>query len=100
MTPYLHDIGGLGGIKITSASTSSANEPAKELSFVNIVQLKTMIKVRRSVRFSILRENTSEVVNENDYYYFIINIMYKLQGAMVFSRHQKLNSTRKLRPEK
>ena len=33
MIPYLTDIGGWGGIKMASASTLSANEPAKDLIF-------------------------------------------------------------------
>ena len=74
-TPYLPDIDGRGGIIMASASTPSANEPAKDLSLVHIVQLKPMIKVqisgrmvssgiRCSVRFSILRENPSEEVDD------------------------------------
>ena len=41
---YLLYTGGQGRIKIASASTSSANEPAKDLILVHTVQLKPMIK--------------------------------------------------------
>ena len=37
-------IGGRGGIKMASASTSSANEPATDLVLVHTVQLKPMVK--------------------------------------------------------
>ena len=49
-TPYLPDIGGRGGIKMASASTPSANEPAKDLILVHTVQLKPMIKAHISGR--------------------------------------------------
>ena len=45
--PY---IGGWGGIKMASASTPSANEPAKDLILVHTVQLKPMIKAQLSGR--------------------------------------------------
>ena len=41
-TPYLPYNGGQGGIKMASASTLSANEPAKDLIYT--VQLKQMKK--------------------------------------------------------
>ena len=37
-TPYRPDIGGWGEIKMASASTPSANEPAKDLILVHTVQ--------------------------------------------------------------
>ena len=43
-------IGGQGGIKMASASTPSANEPAKDLILVHTVQLKPMIKAQISGR--------------------------------------------------
>ena len=43
-------IGGRGGIKMASASTPSANGPAKELIVVHTVQLKPMIKAHSSGR--------------------------------------------------
>ena len=42
--------GGHGGIKMVSASTPSANEPAKDLIIVHTVQLKSMIKAHFSGR--------------------------------------------------
>ena len=39
-----------GGIKMASASTPSANEPAKDLILVHTVQLKSMIKAQISGR--------------------------------------------------
>ena len=41
-------IGERGGIKMVSASTPSANEPAKDLILVHTVQLKPMIKAQIS----------------------------------------------------
>ena len=43
-------ISGRGGIKLESASTQSANEPAKDLILVHTVQLKPMIKAHFSGR--------------------------------------------------
>ena len=48
--PYLLYIGGRGGIKMASASLSSANEPAKDLILVHTVWLKPMIKAHFSGR--------------------------------------------------
>ena len=42
--------GGQGGTKMVSASTPSANEPAKDLILVHTVQLKPMIKAHFSGR--------------------------------------------------
>ena len=54
MTPYHSYIGGrIGwrvGIKMASASTPSANEPAKDLILVHTVQLKPIIKAQISGR--------------------------------------------------
>ena len=54
-TPYhpyimVGGIGGHGGIKMALATTTSANEPAKELILVHTVQLKPMIKAQISGR--------------------------------------------------
>ena len=53
-TPSLPYIGGQyrgrGGIKMATASTPSANEPAKDLILVHTVQLKPMIKTHFSGR--------------------------------------------------
>ena len=67
---------------MASVSTQSANEPAKDFILVHTVQLKQMIKAQISVRMessgisdvafaSVLRENPSEEVDddENEYYY-------------------------------
>ena len=66
---------------MVSASTPSANEPAKDLIIVQTVQLKPMIKAHFSgrmvssgvsdVTFASVIENTSEEVDDedNDYYY-------------------------------
>ena len=43
-------IGGRGRIQMASASTQSANEPAKDLILVHTVQLKLMIKAHFSGR--------------------------------------------------
>ena len=42
--------GGWGGIKMASASTPSANEPAKDLVLVHTVQLISLIKANFSER--------------------------------------------------
>ena len=67
---------------MVSASTPSANEPAKDLIIVQTVQLKPMIKAHFSrrmvssgisdVTFASVIENTSEEVDDedNDYYYY------------------------------
>ena len=67
---------------MVSASTPSANEPAKDLIMVQTVQLKPMIKAHFSgsmvssgisdVTFASVIENTSEEVDDedNDYYYY------------------------------
>ena len=99
---------------MASASTPSANEPAKDFILVHTVQLKPMIKAQISgrmvsrgdkwcsVRFSILWENPSEEVDddENDDYKIIIIIVNKSQETTVFSGGQKLTSAMKLMPEK
>ena len=67
---------------MVSASTPSANEPAKDFIIVQTVQLKPMIKAHFSgrmvssgvsdVTFASVIENTSEEVDDedNDYYYY------------------------------
>ena len=49
-TPSLPYIGGQGGIQVASATTPQANEPAKDLILVHMVQLKQMIKAQISGR--------------------------------------------------
>ena len=66
---------------MASPSTTSANEPAKDVILVHTVQLKPMIKEQisrrmlssgiSSVRFSVLRENPSqEEFDDYDNYYY------------------------------
>ena len=52
-------IGGKGGFRIASASTPSVNEPAKDLSLVQTIQLKPMMKAHVSVRM--VSSGTSDV---------------------------------------
>ena len=95
-------IGGRGGIKIASASTPSANEPAKDLTLVHPVQLKPMIKAQISGRM--ISSSISDVViasvhSEKTRLKKLIIIMNKSQETMVFSRCQKLIPAMKLKPE-
>ena len=98
-------IGGLGGIKMASASTTSANESAKDLILVHTVQLKPMIKAHSSGRmvssgisYLVIASIYSEKTRLKK---LMINIiMNKSQEMTVFSGHQKLTSAMKLRPEK
>ena len=64
--PYIggryRGIGGQGGIKMASASTPSANEPAKDLILVHTIQLKPMIKAHFSGKM--LSSGISEKVRE------------------------------------
>ena len=64
-TPYIPYIGGRGEIKMASASTPSANEPAKNRILVHTVQLKPMIKAQMSGRMvsSCLSDAASASVN-------------------------------------
>ena len=67
-------IGGRGGIKMTSACTPSANEPAKDLTLVHTVQLKAMIKAHSSGRMvsTSISDNPYKEVDDgdDDYYYY------------------------------
>ena len=92
---------------MASASTPSANEPAKDIILVHTVQLKPMIKARFSGRmFSsgisdvVISSVHSEKTRLKKSMRMIIIIMNKLQEMTVFSSCQKLTSTMKLRPEK
>ena len=58
-------IGGRGGIKIVSASTPSANEPANDLMLVHTLQLKPMIKAQISGRM--VSSGISDVVTASVY---------------------------------
>ena len=91
---------------MASASTPSANEPAKDLILVHTVQLKPMIKAHFSGRM--VSSSVSDVAFASVYseksrlkklMKKIIIIMNKSQETKVFSGHQKLTSAMKLRPE-
>ena len=91
---------------MASASTPSANEPAKDLILVHTVQLKPMIKAHFSGRM--VSSSVSDVAFASVYseksrlkklMKKIIIIMNKSQETMVFSGRQKLTSAMKLRPE-
>ena len=100
------DIGGQEGIKMASASTTSANAPAKDLSLVLTVQLKPVIKAQISgkmvcistndVAFTSVHSEKTRLkkVDYDNYYY------EKIAITTVFSGCQKLTSAMKLRPEK
>ena len=102
-TPYLPDIGGRGGTKMASASTPSANEPAK---LVHTVQLKPMIIAQISERMvpsGISDVAFASVYSEKTLLKKLMKniiIMNKSQETTVFSGHQKLTSAMKLRSEK
>ena len=92
-----------------SASTPSANKPAKDLILVHMVQLKPMIKAQisgRMVSSGISDVAIASVHSEKTHLkkcmmiMIIIMFMNKSQETMVFSWHQKLTSSMKLRPEK
>ena len=89
---------------MASASTPSANEPAKDLILVHTVQLKPMIKAQISGRM--VSSGISDVAitsvhsEKTRLKKLIIIIMNKLQETMVFSGCQKLTFSMKLRPEK
>ena len=104
-------IGEWGKIKMASASTSSANEPAKYLILVHTVQLKPMIKAQISgimVPNVISDVATASVYTEKTHLkklkmlkMIIFIIMNKSQEMMFFfGGCQKLTSAMKLRPEK
>ena len=98
---------------MASASTPSANEPAKDLILVHTVQLKPNIKAQISGRMvssassgvsdvaftSVHSEKTrlKKLMNYDNHHHYYLN---KSQETMVFSGRQKLTSTKKLRPEK
>ena len=98
-------IGGREGIKMASASTPSANGPAKDLILVHTVQLKPVINAQISGRM--VSSGISDVAFASVYAkktrlkkLIIIIVMNKSQETMVFSGCQKLTSAMKLRPEK
>ena len=92
---------------MASASTPSANEPAKDLILVHTVQLKPMIKAHFSGRM--VSSGISDVANASVHsektrlkklMMIILIIMKKSQETTLFSGCQKLTSATKLRPEK
>ena len=97
---------------MTSASTPSANEPAKYLIFVHTVQLKPMIKAQISgimVSNGVSDVATISVHSEKTrlkklmmkiIIIIIIIILNKSQETTVFRGRQKLTSATKLRTEK
>ena len=105
----LGNIGRRGGIKIASASTPSANEPAKDLILVHTVQLKPMIIAQisgrivssgiRDVAFASVQSDKTRL-KKLMMKMSIIIIMNKSQETMFFCGHNKLTSAMKLRPEK
>ena len=89
---------------MASASTPSANEPAKGLILVHTVKLKPMIKAQisgRMVSSSISDVAFASVYSEKtSLTKLMMIIMNKSQETTVFSGCQKLTSAMKLRPEK
>ena len=93
---------------MASASTPSANEPAKDLILVHTVQLKLIIKAHFSgkmVSSGISDVAITSVHDEKTHLKklmksIIITIMNKSQETTVFSGRQNLTSTMKLKPEK
>ena len=91
---------------MASASTPSANEPAKDLILVHTVQLKPLIKAQISGRM--VSSGISDVVIASVYsektrlklMKIAIIIMNKSQEMTVFGGRQKLTSAMKRRPEK
>ena len=94
---------------MASASTPSANEPAKDFILVHTVQLKPMIKAQISgrmvssgitdVAFASVHSKKTGLKKSMEIIIIII-FMNKSQEMMVFSGCQKLTSYMKLRPEK
>ena len=86
---------GLGGIKMASASTPSANEPAKDLILVHTVQLKPMIKASSGisdVTFASVHSEKTHLKKLMMKIIIIIIIKNKSQETSVFSGRQKLTS--------
>ena len=94
---------------MTSASTPSANEAAKDLILVHTVQLKPIIKAQISGRM--VSSGISDVASTSVHFeknclkkcmmiIIIIMLMNESQEMVVFSGCQKLTSAMKLRPGK
>ena len=74
---------------MVSASTPSANEPAKDLILIHTVQLKQMIKAQASASVQSEKTRLKKLMKM---IIIIIVIMDKSQEIMVFSGRQKLTS--------
>ena len=95
---------------MASASTPSANEPAKDLILVHTVQLKPIIKAKTSERMvssgisdvAIASVHSEKTRLKKCMMIMVIIIMFmnKLQEMTDFRGRQKLTSAMKLRPEK
>ena len=92
---------------MASASTPSANEPAKDLILVHTVQLKPIIKAQISGRMVGISEAIASVHSEETrlkkcmmIMIIIVMFMNKSQHMPVLSGCQKLTSAMNLRPEK
>ena len=89
---------------MTSGSTPSANEQAKDLILIHTVQLKPTIKAQISGRM--VSSGINEVAIASVHFdkthlkKLMIIMMNKSQETTVFSGRQKLTSAMKLRPEK
>ena len=88
---------------MVSASTQSANEPAKDLILVHTDQLKLMIKAHFSGRM--ISSGINDVVfsslhSEKSRLKKLIMIIIIKIIMMAFSGRHKLTSTMKLKPEK
>ena len=107
--------GGRGKLKMVSASTSSTNEPGKDIILVHTVRLKPTINAQISGRM--VSNGISDVATASVYsektrlkklmmmmkmiiMIIIIIIMNKSQETTVLRGRQKLTSAMKLRPEK
>ena len=90
---------------MVSASTTSANEQAKDLILAQTLQLKPRIKAQISGRIKSSGKSDVAIASVHSEKIrlkklIIIIIMNKSQETMVFGRRQKLTSSIKLRPEK
>ena len=92
-------IGGRGGIKMASASTPSANEPAKDLILVHTVQLKPMVKAQISGRMVSSGVSDVAIASVQSEKTHLKKLMMIIKSQETTSGRQKLISTMKLRTE-
>ena len=94
---------------MASASTPSANEPAKDLILVHTVQLKPMIKAQISGKMVSSGKSDVAIASVHSgktrlkkcmMIMIIIILMNKSQETTAFSGRQKLTTAMKLRPGK